>query len=275
MAELNPDQEWQRYGEEDPYYGVVSIDKFHRDRLDPSVITEFFESGEHHMEYVFETIREYVEVDFHPSRALDFGCGVGRCLFPLAARCEKAVGVDVSSAMLAEAERNAKERGIENIELVASDDVLTGVEGPFDFIHSFIVFQHIPPRRGEQLLRELISRLSEGGVGSIQLIYDRKISAAKRALGALRRKSRLLNGLANLANGAPFGKPLMEKNCYNLNRVMNLLRDSGCPHLHVAFEGEGQIRSLVLFFQKDSDAGVYDYEAFFKKASGSGDSGSA
>ena len=46
--------------------------------------------------------------------------------------------------MLEEATKNAKEMGAENIEFLLADDNLSelGSEG-FDFINSFIVFQHI------------------------------------------------------------------------------------------------------------------------------------
>jgi hypothetical protein len=37
----------------------------------------------------------------------------------------------------------------------------------FFFLHSFIVFQHIPARRGANILREMPRRLSENGVGAL------------------------------------------------------------------------------------------------------------
>jgi SAM-dependent methyltransferase len=264
MLGRNSDDEWKKYGAEDPYYGVVSLDKFHRDNLTPEALDEFFESGRRHIAYVLETVRRHVAPDFRiTGDALDFGCGVGRCLIPMATLCKTAVGVDVSEAMLDAARRHAAERSVDNLRLVTSDDALSNLTGPFDFVHSFAVFQHIPPRRGEKLVARLLGMLAEGGVASIQFVYDRRVSAPVKLAGRLRRWVPLLHPLLNVLSGEKASKPLMEKNCYNLNRLVALFRAAGCPSVHVAFEGKGRIQSLIVCGQKLSHADVYDYEAFF------------
>ncbi len=264
MFGRNSDAEWKKYGAHDPYYGVVSLDKFHKDNLTPESLNEFFESGRLHIEYVLATVRKHVAPDFRiAGDALDFGCGVGRCLIPMAALCRTAVGVDVSDAMLSQTRRHAAERSVGNLQLLTSDDALSNITGPFDFIHSFAVFQHIPPHRGEKLVARLLGMLSEGGVASIQFVYDRRVSALVKLAGRLRRRVPLLHPLLNVLSGEKASKPLMEKNCYNLNRLVSLFRDAGCPSVHVAFEGKGRIQSLIVFGQKLSRTDVYDYEAFF------------
>jgi 2-polyprenyl-3-methyl-5-hydroxy-6-metoxy-1,4-benzoquinol methylase len=60
--------------------------------------------GVDHIDFVFETIRRHFVPNFKPSSVLDYGCGVGRLLIPLAERCECVVGVDVSDTMLREAQ---------------------------------------------------------------------------------------------------------------------------------------------------------------------------
>jgi ubiquinone/menaquinone biosynthesis C-methylase UbiE len=67
---------------------------------------------------------------------------------PLAGVCTSVVGVDVSEAMLAVVEENSREMGLSNVTFVKGDDTLSGVSRSFDFVHSFIVFQHIRPERG-------------------------------------------------------------------------------------------------------------------------------
>ena len=69
------------------------------------------------------------------------------------------MGVDVSDAMLAEAKRNCRERNLDYVSFVKSDDRLSCLEGTFDLIHSLIVFQHIAPRRVEVLVRGLLARI--------------------------------------------------------------------------------------------------------------------
>ena len=54
------------------------------------------------------------------SRILDVGCGAGRHAVELARRGYQLTGVDISSGMLAEAERAAKEAGVE-VELIHAD----------------------------------------------------------------------------------------------------------------------------------------------------------
>jgi len=264
MFRRNTDTEWKKYGEHDPYYGVVSLDKFHKDKLTDAALDEFFDSGKRHIDFVLEVIRKRVAPDFQVTGdSLDFGCGVGRCLLPMASLSRTAVGVDVSEAMLRGAEQHARERGITNLKLLASDDALSNVSGPFDLVHAFAVFQHIPPHRGEKLLARMLSMLAEGGVASFQFVYDRHASKAVKLAGCLRKRIPLLHPLLNILAGEKASKPLMEKNCYDLNRVVSLLRAAGCANLHVEFEGKGKIQSLIVFAQKDSQADIYDYEAFF------------
>jgi ubiquinone/menaquinone biosynthesis C-methylase UbiE len=52
---------------------------------------------------------------------VDCGCGNGRHLFPAAAHCSRAFGVDVSNKLLAIVQRRIAERNIRNITLVHGD----------------------------------------------------------------------------------------------------------------------------------------------------------
>lgn len=258
MAPINSDREWEKFGQKDPYYGVVSLDKFRRENLGPEALREFFQTGEEHVAFLMATIQATMAPSFHPRRALDFGCGVGRIAIPLARACESVTGVDVSGAMLAEAGRKAGEMGIPNLELTLSDDALTRITGRFDFIHAFLVFQHIRRNRGERIMERLIGLLEAGGVGIFQVIYDREVSLPVRVVGFLRRTVPLANYLTNLFYGKPVGEPLMEKNVYDLNRLMKLLQHNGCGDVHLRFHGRGRMRSAIIFFRKTPDKVPYD-----------------
>jgi len=59
--------------------------------------------------------------------------------------------------MLAEARRNMEEMNIANVTLVGSDDRLSQVPGSYDLVHSHIVLQHIPVRRGMGMIGELLA----------------------------------------------------------------------------------------------------------------------
>jgi len=260
----NTDAEWKKFGRQDPYYGVLSQDKYRKGNLTPAALREFFDSGRQHMDFVLATIRRHLDPQFRPRRALDFGCGVGRCLIPMAALTPAAVGLDISEAMLAEARRNCEQQGVRNIELVLSDDTLSRLTGAFDLAHAILVFQHIPPARGVALFARLVERLADGGVGVVQVPYHRGVAGAVKALGALRKHVPLAHNLANLAGGKPWSEPLMEKNCYDLNRLLRVLQEGRCGRLHVEFQGRGRLLSAILFFQKQ--AGWVPYEPFGEAA---------
>ena len=85
----------------------------------------------------------------------DFGCGVGRLVLPFAHYSREVVGIDISESMLKECEKNLNNRGINNCQLITSDDNLASLTGSFNLIHSFITFQHIPVGTG-QLRREAV-----------------------------------------------------------------------------------------------------------------------
>ena len=149
---MSTDIAWEEWGRRDPYYGVITDPKFRRSEMDDRIKREFFESGESHVHGVLTTIRRHVDPDFAPRTVLDFGCGVGRLLVSFAKIADEVVGVDVSSSMLQEAQRNCDERQLRNVRLLASDDSLSTLNGQYDLIHSCIVFQHIPVGRAAPFL---------------------------------------------------------------------------------------------------------------------------
>ncbi len=91
-----------------------------------------------YMENVFTT-NTIAEVDFlldelklPPGKAiLDIGCGTGRHAVELARRGYRVTGLDLSSGMLAEAEKAANEAGVK-IDLIQSNAIRFTVTGQFD-----------------------------------------------------------------------------------------------------------------------------------------------
>jgi SAM-dependent methyltransferase len=253
----NPSEDWEKFGKEDPYFGVIDLERFHKTNLTPEAITEFFDSGQKHIEYVLGTIRSHIDPAYQPKVALDFGCGVGRCTIPIAKLCERVTGVDVSPSMIEEGKSNALSQAVRNIEWINSGDLQT-VSGEFDFIHSFIVFQHIPPIKGMDLLSRLIDLLAADGIASIQLLYYKDSSRLKQILGRIRVSVPFVHNFANLYYGKPFTYPLMQKNVYDLNAVLNLLHKKGCGNCVVRFgETGGEHQEAMIFFMKRRDAIPY------------------
>lgn len=165
----NTDQDWQQIAEQAPYYGVLAHEKFRNPTEE--TLAEFFATGERDIELLLATIRTHFG-DFNPKSGLDFGCGPGRQLIPIARETGDACGVDISDRMLELASHHIAAAGV---------NATVGTDLPdrlFDWVNSSIVMQHIPPRRGYELLPRLWEAVSPGGVMSIHLtIYHEGFDA--------------------------------------------------------------------------------------------------
>jgi SAM-dependent methyltransferase len=177
------DSDWKLIAETDPYWGVISVDEFKGQELRAEAIDRFFEGGENSIANLFAFINKYLAIDLKPQRSLDFGCGVGRLLIPIARRSGEAVGVDIAPRMLELAKQHCTRMGVENAEVVLGDDDLSRVTGKFDFINTYIVMQHIPPERGYVIMNHLIDLLTEGGVISLQLTFAKSRSFLHHEIG--------------------------------------------------------------------------------------------
>ena len=106
-------------------------------------------------------------------RALEIGCGSGRMTRCFAEDFAEVHAVDVSPAMLA----RARERlaGVENaaLHLGSGYDLADFADASFDFVFSYIVFQHIPVRAViEGYVREAARVLRPGGAFKFQVNGD-------------------------------------------------------------------------------------------------------
>ena len=238
---LDTDTEWERWGQFDPYFGVITHPKFRRAALDDEARKEFFESGERHVEYVLQVIRTHIDAYFRPKSVLDFGCGVGRTLIPFSRVSDQVMGLDVSPSMLAEAASNCAAGRVTNVGLELSDDRLTRVRQHFDLVHSFIVFQHLEPERGRRIFGELIRRVAPGGVGAVHVLYSKSHYAA--TLGVPTQTAALSQNLNRLSPD-----PEMQMNAYGATEVMFTLQSLGVQRVHVDFSDHGGELGMFLFF---------------------------
>lgn len=251
MITKNSDRAWRRFGRLDPYFGVLSHPRFRHAASAGPARTEFFRSGEEHLNRVLAVIRESLSPDFKPQRALDFGCGVGRVLLPLAQRVSRAEGIDVSRDMLWEAEANCLQAGLSNVILHLSDDELSSLNGrTFDFIHSFIVLQHIPTRRGMRFIESLVNHLDSGGIGVLHVTYAYSGSPLHRAAYALCVHVPGMYALANVLRGRSPLRPLMQMNLYPLDSLLARLQSLGCHRIAVRFSEHSGYLGALLFFQR-------------------------
>ena len=263
---MTTDREWEKWGVQDPYFSVLTHPKFRSDALNQESLQEFFALGRLHVDHVLGTCRAHLEGSFAPQRVLDFGCGVGRVLLPLAAIASEVVGVDISPSMLAEARRNCELQGVTNAQLVMSDDTLSAVQGDFDFVHSCIVIQHIEIARGLKLFEELVKRIRPGGIGAIQVTFAWDIYRASLGVRPplvpmspwrtwlastwglfTQRRASCSAPAAAKAAGAD---PEMQMNFYDLSQLMFIIQQSGCSDVHCQLTDHGGAIGALMFFRR-------------------------
>jgi SAM-dependent methyltransferase len=244
---LDTDRDWETLGELDPMWAVLTHEAFRESGFsDARKLGEFLGSGSRHVARIWEVVESTLGGPFAPDRALDFGCGVGRTAFPLAHRCGAVVGADVAESMLRRARVLCEALKLSNVRFVKCDDSLGGVDGLFDLVHSYIVFQHVAPRRGLPLIERLVARLKENGVGVIHVLYDNPDMhpgpgrVLKTAWRRLRRPFRRI--------------PQMQMNAYPLNEVCRIIQRAGIRQMHVLPTDHGGCLGLVLCFRKTPNA---------------------
>ena len=89
-----------------------------------------------------------------PARVLDVACGPGFLALALAARCREVVGVDLTDAPLAIAERNGRERGLVSVRFQRGDaERLPFAEEEFDVVVCRFAFHHF--EEPGRVLREM------------------------------------------------------------------------------------------------------------------------
>jgi 2-polyprenyl-3-methyl-5-hydroxy-6-metoxy-1,4-benzoquinol methylase len=249
---VSTDEDWQLWGRRNPYFGVITDERFVRDKLTPESLDEFFRVGKAELcEILADCNRHLGEVTTR--RSLDFGCGVGRLLIPLAEVSEYCVGVDVSDAMREETARNCEKFGRTNVRLVRSLEQLAAREEPFTFIHCYIVLQHIDPERGLGIIASLLQRLERGGAAALHVTYAR--AKYPRNFGALpldRRIAReIRTTLSRLTRRFGEREPQMQMNSYNMNRVLFLAQQYGVRSGGFRFTNHAGHLGAILFLKRD------------------------
>jgi trans-aconitate methyltransferase len=228
--------DWETLAQQEPFFAVLTEERFLRDQMSNDDREAFFASGDADVAHIFELI---ARPDFAPRSALDFGCGVGRLTHALAKRVERIAGVDVAPSMLRIAREN-----VPNATFFS-----TLPDERFDFILSLIVFQHIPVRRGEALLDELLGRLEKGGVAALHFTFRRPGSSLRRIARAVRARVPLVHRIAQrLRRERPM--PYMQMNEYDPARVLAIMRRHGCGEPRIVPTNHGGIEGAIVIAAK-------------------------
>lgn len=238
------DADWRELGVSEPYWGVISHPDFRSENLTPDRIAQFYDSGPFHVGPIAEAL-ERLTGRRPAGRALDFGCGVGRLSEAMTAYADEVVGVDVSPGMLA----LARARGGQ----VTYVDQMPA--GPFDWINSFIVFQHIPPARGEALIEDLLSRLADGGAISLQIVVWRDPNRQPPAPEPATRRQKLTDRLLH-RQIAPDLPPVghIQMYDYDLSKIVRLLNLAGIEEIRLLSTNHDGHHGYIILGQKTAPA---------------------
>ena len=145
-----PDNRWEDFARENAeYYVLTGIGR----SAGPAAIEQFFESGREAAAAVMRDV-----ADLLPSHelAVEFGCGVGRLLIPMARDFERLIGVDIAPTMIEKLNANCRRFDVQNVTGVLADEPWERSCGA-DLIYSWLVFQHI---EDIGIIEDAISRLA-------------------------------------------------------------------------------------------------------------------
>jgi len=156
---------WETFGRRDPLFGVLSDPAKANGRWD---VDEFFNSGRAHVAKLFRILAEH-GVTVTAGQALDFGCGVGRLTLPIGERFEHTVGVDVAPSMIRLAQRHNTAASRCEFVVNTDPDLRRFQAGTFDFVHSCLVLQHIPPDVSTRYIAEFLRVARPGGLVVFQV----------------------------------------------------------------------------------------------------------
>ncbi len=151
---------WEELGQQDPMWAILSDPSKKGRRWEPAA---FFKTGERDVNGLLDEIR-VAGFPLQRGTALDFGCGLGRLTQALCSHFGKCYGVDISSTMLAEANRYNRFGAACEYVLNNVSDLHCFADNSFDFIYSHLVLQHIPPEAGIQYVAEFVRVLKIGGL---------------------------------------------------------------------------------------------------------------
>lgn len=224
---------WERFARMDPLWAVLTAEDKTGGRWEAE---EFFATGEQEVEAVMARLTR-MGAAVGSSTALDFGCGVGRLTQALARRFGSVCGVDISSAMIEQAERFNRYPETCCYRVNQADHLGVFETGTFDFVYSSITLQHMRPVLSRRYVLEFLRVLKPGGVLVFQLPCDRRPprSPGKRLVWTLV-PERIIDAALRWQyrrRASRLGRPVMEMYGIPEREVVRLLQDHGATILGI------------------------------------------
>lgn len=227
------DKTFSDWGRKEPYYSVLTADRFLSHNMDNQALEDFYSLGELDISFAHE-ILQHNGIVLNPAMALDFGCGVGRLTIALAKICRFVTGCDISEPHLEIARANACRFGINNIHFAKNSDNLMELfpQESFNFIYSRLALQHIPPVLSKAYIQQFTLLLKAGGHILFQLptkspeyVYNPEAFSASTSSHSIHMYALEIREVMQVFN---------EGNCQLLDLVLETDRDGWISHLFLA-----------------------------------------
>ncbi|MCW4003658.1 MAG: class I SAM-dependent methyltransferase [Candidatus Bathyarchaeota archaeon] len=179
------EKNWDELGKIDPLWAISNSPEKKGGKWS---VNEFFETGIEEIGAIIKYIKS-LGVNTSHSRALDFGCGVGRISQALANHFDMVCGVDIAPSMIDLAKKYNRYGEKCHYYLNEADNLKLFNDDYFDFIYSIITLQHIPPEYSWKYLKEFLRILAPQGLLIFQVPDEPSLSSSVRQiLGRLKAK---------------------------------------------------------------------------------------
>lgn len=209
----NIEYNWNKFGETDPFWSILTIKEKKYNKWETE---EFFKTGESDIQVTMNSL-ESIGIPIKKTRALDFGCGVGRLTQALSSYFERVDGVDIASKMIEHAKRlNSKQNCFfhQNSQL----NLLLFENKSFDLIISFLTLQHMKKSFVFKYLKEFSRLLKPRGI----FVFNIPSKIKKINLGKIITPRFLIRIIYKIKK-----ESLMEMYTIKKENIIDVLRESG------------------------------------------------
>lgn len=165
-------EQWTKLGESEPYWSVLTDERYRAATIDEGAREQFHRSGAHSAALI-DLFAARTGLAVPTGTCVELGCGVGRITRHLSERFERVIAIDISPGNLALCRQHLADEGITNVEtlLIREIEELSALP-PIDHFFSMIVLQHNPPPIQFRLLEILLGKLTPGGQCLFQTVAD-------------------------------------------------------------------------------------------------------
>jgi len=241
---MSTNKDWNKWGSENPYYGVISNPKFLGKKLNHDDLKTFYDSGSSDVKWIINGARKLGANRFKVS--IDFGCGAGRLAIAMSEHSDRVIGIDVSKSIIKEAKTNTPKSLKPKITYALLDPVKDKIPSKYDLVYSYIVLQHIPVNRGKLIIQELLDGLEPNGFAALHITHKYNAGAHKKTIIWLRNHLIILHYILNIVRGKKWNTPRMRMYLYNFDDVMDIFKKYGLNNVLIEpTDHGGYIGSMI------------------------------